>query len=202
MVQMGDKSPLTCPGCGVGELRINTDETTIPHFGKVVISTILCSGCGYRSTDVMPVEDRPPARFKVQIEIEEDLNIRVIRSSTSTLIIPEMGVTIQPGTAQEGYVTNIQGVLIRVQEILHQVKRDLSNRSEEFIDVELRLEKATSLIERIERAVDGNIQADGPFTVILEDPQGNSALVEANGKVVKDELTEEEVLSLTRSLYQ
>lgn len=199
---MGDTPQPACPGCGKAGLRITTEESAIPHFGEVVISTLICSQCGFRSTDVLPVEERTPARFRATISREEDLLIRVIRSSTSTIMIPELGVTIQPGSAHEGYISNVEGVLQRVLGILEQVKRDLKERSQELTDARERLKKAEDLSRRIERATNGNISEDGHFTIIIEDPQGNSALVDDNGKVQNEELTEEEILSLMTSLYR
>ncbi len=201
MIQMGEEPFLTCPGCMVGELKINTEEMAIPHFGTVVISSLICSSCGYRSIDVMPVENRPPSRYMVEIRSKRDLDIRVIRSSTSTLRIPELGITIQPGSAHEGYITNIEGVLSRVHGILLQVERDLTNRSEEFLDIQERMKRASDLMKRIEIAMDGYIEEDGSFSVILEDPQGNSAMISEDGKVIEQELTEEEILELTRGMY-
>ncbi len=199
---MGEEPVLTCPVCGVGELKINTEEIAIPHFGNVVISTMICTSCGYRSVDVMPVDNRPPSRFSVEITSKEDLDIRVIRSSTSTIRIPELGITIQPGSAHEGYITNVEGVLSRVHGILLQVERDLTDRSEEFVDIQDRMKRTSDLMKRIETAMDGHPEEDGSFSVILEDPQGNSAMISEHGRVIEEELSEEEILELTRSMYR
>ena len=53
---------IKCPGCNDGELDIVNDEMKIPHFGNVHISTLICPNCGYRSSDIVPIESGEPSR--------------------------------------------------------------------------------------------------------------------------------------------
>jgi zinc finger protein len=198
---MEEGAQVTCPACGAGNLSINTEESNIPHFGIIVISTLQCSSCGYRSTDVLPVEEKPPARFRFRIRKKEDLSVRVIRSSTSTLTIPDLGITIQPGSAHEGYITNIEGVIIRILGIMDQIERDLIERSDDLQDAAQRLERTRSLKDRLNMVLQGDIESKGSFEMVIVDPQGNSALVDDDDRVLKEEMTEKEILELTSALY-
>jgi zinc finger protein len=83
---------------------------------------------------------------------------------SASLEIPELGVRIDPGPACQGFVSNIEGVLDRVEQI---VKGALLWGEEE------ERENARTLLERIRGVKCGAI----PVTLILEDRCGNSAII-------------------------
>lgn len=126
----------------------------------------------------------------------EHLSVRVIRSSTSSVIIPDLNIRIDPGTVQEGYVTNIEGVITRIMAVLGQIIRDLSERSDDMEDAAERLEKAGFLKSRLERIIDEFSDPSDGFTMVLEDPYGNSALVDDEIQILKETLSEEEIIAL------
>ncbi|MBP3800305.1 MAG: hypothetical protein ILA19_04935, partial [Bacilli bacterium] len=39
---------------------------------------------------------------------KETLSVRVVRSQSATVTIPEIGVKVEPGPKSEGYVTNVE----------------------------------------------------------------------------------------------
>ncbi|KAF5028829.1 ZPR1 zinc-finger domain protein [anaerobic digester metagenome] len=94
-----------------------------------------------------------------------DLAIRVARSTTGKIEIPELGLAVEPGTACEGFVTNIEGVLSRFEQAVETI---LANPESED-------ERAAAL--RMVETIAAAREVAFPFTVILEDPAGNSALV-------------------------
>jgi len=108
----------------------------------------------------------------------DDLDARVVRSTSGTIRIPELGVDIEPGPASNSFISNIEGVLDRVIEILEMVVRwgedDKTPRAQE-------------LLYTIEKIMAGECE----ITLIIDDPLGNSAII-AN-KAISRELTEEEV---------
>lgn len=194
---------ILCPACSEGELQAASEEMEIPHFGSVLLSTLKCSSCGFRSIDVIPVESRPPSRYIARIDNKKDLMLRVIRSGTGILSIPEFGLRISPGTVQEGYISNVEGVLERIAGILEQIRNDLTNYPEEFPDSPIRLENTNELIERISDIREGRFPEDSGITLILEDPMGNSAIVNegGGGGVKKESLDDKEVIDLTREIH-
>ncbi len=122
-----------------------------------------------------------PVHYELEIRREEDLNARVVRSTSGTIRIPELGIDIEPGPASESFVSNIEGVLERVEEVLEMVQRWGEKE---------KVERASELLFMIERIKAGEYE----ITVIIEDPLGNSAIIAENA--VRRELTEEEAALL------
>jgi zinc finger protein len=105
-----------------------------------------------------------PARWSVGVNGAEDLAIRVVRSTAGIISIPELGVTIEPGPACEGFVSNVEGVLWRVMEAVESVISWADGED---------LSRAQEIQKTIQRALEGSV----PFTLVLEDPCGNSAIL-------------------------
>ena len=168
-----------CPLCS-GELVTNWVQNDIPFFGEVMHITSLCE-CGFRYTDTLITTQRRPVHYEIKISDIDDLNARVVRSTSGTIRIPELGVDIEPGPASESFISNIEGVLARVKEILGMVVRwnedDKSPRAQELLCV----------IEKI-------MAGEYGITVIIEDPLGNSAII--SNKATSRDLTDEEAASL------
>ncbi|MDG6224379.1 MAG: ZPR1 zinc finger domain-containing protein [Candidatus Thermoplasmatota archaeon] len=167
---MDEGSP-TCFSCGEGRLSITSTVIDIPHFGEVDLIAISCPKCGYRSTDVIPAKAGPPACHKVVIDRPEALWARVVRSSSSTVTIPELGVRIDPGIASEGYITNAEGILERVKGILKIMIKDFYNSTLE--DDGDRISRALELLDKIEACKAGRTS----LTLTISDPEGNSAII-------------------------
>ena len=155
--------PGPCPNCNTETEYIYQTEN-IPYFSDILIISAICGSCGYRYVDTQLLKHGEPSRYTVTIESEEDLAIRVVRSMSASLEIPEMGVRIDPGPACQGFVSNIEGVLDRIEQI---VKGALLWGDEEERG------NARALLEKIERVKNGEI----PVTLILEDRCGNSAII-------------------------
>lgn len=154
----------------------------LPMFGRAVQTTYICESCGYRHSDVIMLENRGPLRFEAAIEKAEDLSLKVVRSNSGTLRIPELGVDMEPGMASESFITNAEGVLERVASVLRIVRRGAE------ADV---CEKCDNLLLSIERMKEGTL----PFHIIIDDPYGNSALLGNSVTVTK--LSDEEAEALS-----
>ena len=106
---------IKCPACGIeGVAKSIMKELEIPHFGKVLETTIQCPHCGFRHSDVIALEQNDPAKYVIEIN-KNTLSVRVVRSQSATVSIPEAGVKVEPGPKSEGYVTNVEGVLTRFE---------------------------------------------------------------------------------------
>ncbi len=154
----------TCPACG-GEIRIVHHRLEIPHFPDLLLVAIACDACGYRHTDTIILGEGDPVRWTVRVEEPGDLATRVVRSTTGTIEIPELGLRIEPGTACEGFVTNIEGVLSRFEQAVETI---LANPESDD-------ERTAAL--RMQETIRAAREVAFVFTVVLEDPSGNSALV-------------------------
>ncbi len=155
--------PGPCPYCNTETEYIYQTEN-IPYFSDILIISAICSSCGYKYVDTQLLRANEPIRYEVSVDNEEDLGIRVVRSMSASLEIPELGVRIDPGPACQGFVSNIEGVLDRVE---HIVKGAL------LWGEEGERENARTLLERIEGVKCGVI----PITLILEDRSGNSTII-------------------------
>ena len=176
---MNSESPLaitrsTCPLCN-NELITNWVRDDIPFFGEVMHITSLC-GCGFRYSDMLVMAQREPMHYELRVKSRNDLDARVVRSTSGTIRIPELGVDIEPGPASESFISNIEGVLDRVVEILAMVTR---------WDEKEKTERALELLSMIEKIKAGEREV----TVIIEDPMGNSAIIaeSAECRVLTDE---------------
>lgn len=143
-------------------------------------SLLSCSACNFRHADVMHLGEREPARYEYRITSPDDMMVRVVRSSTCHVKIPELGVYIRPGPAGEGFVSNIEGVIERVKNAVHILMSSGCEKGE----------NAEKMLKLLEELKEGKTAA----TLILEDPYGNSAII--NPRAVKTKLTEEELSQL------
>jgi zinc finger protein len=115
-------------------------------------------------SDSVSLECKAPSRIEFKVKGPVDLSARLIRSSTSRIIIPELGLELMPGPRSEAFITNIEGLLERFLQVAEQLKGKKKRG------------KAERLSKEIKRAMDGSAQ----FTVIVEDDMGNSAVIPAD----------------------
>jgi len=94
-------------------------------------------------------------------------------------------VDIEPGFASESYISNVEGVLERVEDVLQ-----FATRSAREAGSQEATEKGEDILEKIALAREGRFA----FTLILEDPLGNSAI--DCDKAVKSPLTAEDAAAL------
>ncbi len=172
---------IKCPACGIeGVAKSIMKELEIPHFGKVLETTLLCPSCGFRHSDVIALEQNDPAKYVLEIN-KNNLSIRVVRSQSATVIIPEVGVKVEPGPKSEGYVTNVEGVLTRFESA---VKKALN-----LFDDDESQANAKKTLAQIQELKKGN----GTATLIILDPFGQSNIVSEKVEILEipeDELRE------------
>lgn len=179
------ETKICCPLCQT-DLVMNWQRDNIPYFGEIMHISARCQ-CSFRFADTMILSVKEPMRYEMPVETSEDLDARVIRSTSGTIRIPEMGVTIEPGSVSESYVTNIEGVLQRVRDVLLTASRwvqgdeEKSSRSEELL----------CMLEDV-------IEGKRKITVIVEDPLGNSAIISKKAKATR--LSEEEAEKLNTGM--
>lgn len=163
----GQRYTVTCPSCGRDTLVVREIYSEIPRFGRTVIVSMLCSKCGYRVNDSISLESKGPKRIEFKVLIPADLSARLIRSETSYIVVPELGLELKPGPRSEAFITNLEGLLERFLQVAEQLESTSGGKKGE---------KTKALLKRLRRAMDGGI----PFTVIVEDEAGNSAVIPAN----------------------
>ena len=182
-------SGIRCPSCDSDNVVISQTEYNVEHFGTVLFNTIRCSKCGYKHTDVLSLEKREPIRVRAKIDSLANLDIKVIKSGTATVSIPEFGATITPGPNSEGFITNVEGVLAKVEDALTFM---LSSADAEHVKL------GQKILGEIRKARD----SEPHFTIIIEDPLGNSSLVASDpSKIEKRRLTKDELREIRFGQY-
>ncbi len=154
---------IPCPSCG-RELKTLVTTYEVPFFGEVLLTSISCE-CGFRHADSVVVGEKEPVRYSIKIN-RDNLFTKVIRSTSGTIRIPEIGVTIEPGPASQAFITNLEGVLDRVEGIVRTAMRWNSGDED-------KVRRCEWIIERIRNTVDGEEE----LTLIIEDPLGNSLII-------------------------
>lgn len=171
----GDVSQITgepCPFCHEKTLTLTEAEREIPYFGRCYIFSMDCSSCKYHKADVESEEENLPVKYTLEVESEDDLSIRVVKSSNATVKIPFIG-NIEPGEASNGYITNVEGILNRMKNQIEQL-RDV----EEDKDA---IQKAKNMLKKLNRVLMGHDK----LKIIIEDPSGNSAIISEKAKKAK-----------------
>lgn len=153
-----------CPFCREKKLTLREDEIAVPHFGNVFVFSMICSACNYKKTDVEPAEQKEPCRYTLEVTSEEDMSIKIIKSGEATVKIPHI-MTIEPGPASEGYITNVEGLLQRVKETLES--------SQDAEEDDAAKKKLKNMIKKINNVVLGR----DSIKIILEDETGHSAII-------------------------
>ena len=188
---------MPCPMCGDEDnLRMIAHVDEIPYFGEHTQVTVLCHACGWRQTDFIPAEGKKAGGWSMLIDDEEKLRARVVRSSSCTVSIPELDLQVNPGSSSTGYVSNVEGVINRFQEIINMVERDLvaqfatanDGEKDELMTQMASLQNMTLTLQNI-----GQHDAES-ITLELLDPHGHSMILheDANERA----LTGEELASL------
>ena len=181
---MGKKA-LTCPVCGREGLELKEVPYDVPGFGTTLFIVMDCPNCGFKHRDILCLEFHEPTRYEFKVKGPEDLKVRVIRSSSATIRIPELGVLIEPGPMAEAFISNVEGVLERVERVVSMMAR--------FSDDPEEKARAAELLAKIWDAREGKVE----FTLIIDDPFGNSLIAPPDKSRVKvRRLTDEEVRQL------
>lgn len=176
------KMKIDCPVCGGKNTAISITQThEVAYFGEVIESLVQCDKCGFRHSDVMSVEQKDPAKHSLHIT-KDSLSSRVVRSQTSTVSLPEIGIKVEPGPKSEGYVSNVEGVLVRF-------KAATERALKMFTDPESQ-KNGKYVLENIQKILDGELET----LLLIEDPFGQSKIMDLKAK--SEPLTKEELKNL------
>ncbi len=158
-----------CPVCGKKKLTLTEAELEVPFFGKLFVFSMSCESCKYLKADVEAAEKKEPCKYVFEVSGKEDLNVRVIRSSEATVKFERVG-SMEPGSAAEGFVTNIEGIIQKIKKQIEKI-RDL----EEDDDLK---KKAKNLVKKLQKVLWG----EEKLKITIEDPSGNSAIISEKAK--------------------
>ncbi len=155
----------SCPTCGQGFLEFKDSEYVAPHFGRILLSLTLCPRCGFKQRQVTLLEEHEPSIYSIGVSSIDDLSIRIIRSDTASIKIPELNVEINPGLVADATISNVEAILLDIRDRA-EFLRDASDTEEERYNAE-------NFLEQLNLALEGK----KPFTVLMADPRGNSKII-------------------------
>lgn len=154
-----------CPMCNKETLTLTERTQEVPYFGSVHVFSMTCQNCKFHKSDVETTnESNDPSKYTFEIQSEEDLKVRVIKSSNATVKIPRM-FTMSPGPASPGFITNVEGILNRAK---HAIK-SATDMSED----NSAKKKSKNMLKKLNKVAMGH----ETLKIIIEDPSGNSAIV-------------------------
>src|SRR3989338_286527 len=109
-----------CPMCQKDTLTLYETEQDVPHFGKIFIFGMQCKDaeCNYKQNDVESEKASDPCKIEFTTTNAKDMQVRVVKSSEATIKIPTLRMSVEPGIASDGYVSNVEGLLQRFKKIV------------------------------------------------------------------------------------
>lgn len=170
-----------CMRCGEnGTTRLLL--TKIPHFRKILLSAFECPHCGERNNEVQFAGEIQPRGCLYTLNFQAGnikmLNRQVVKSESATIKIPELDFEIPP-EAQRGSLSTVEGILTRAADglqALQEERRKVDPQTAEAIDQFLSKLRACAT-------------AESSFTIILDDPAGNSFIENPDAPVADPSLT-------------
>ncbi|KAL8769524.1 MAG: hypothetical protein Q9209_004585 [Squamulea sp. 1 TL-2023] len=164
--------PTPCPGC-TKPAHLNLQLLNIPFFKQVVVSAVMCTECNYRSSDVKTGGEIPPLGKKIYLDVREPLDLQrdILKSETCFLKIDEIDVEVAPGT-MGGRFTTVEGLLMQIRDDTRGTVFDTDDPDGSGGDSmpAPKREAWNRFFEKIDKAIKGELE----YTILLEDPLGNS----------------------------
>ena len=180
MVQSSENSEIfivenqQCPVCFQEKATFTEYEIQDPLAGLISIFSIKCLACGFKNSDLEFLEEGTPAEYSVDIESKEDLDIRVIKSGSCEIKIPTFRISVDSSMNSEGFITNIEGVIMRFRKQIALLKDGME------------LDKVKrKKVKNILKGIDEVLAGEKKMTLKLRDESGNSLIVSDKVKVKK-----------------
>ncbi|KAG0303686.1 nucleolar zinc-finger protein [Dissophora globulifera] len=144
---------------------------------NVIIMAFDCPHCFYRSNELQQANAIAigGAIYTCKVTSRADLNRQLVKTDTAVVKIPEIDFEIP---AQRGHLTTIEGLL---QTVIDDLESDQPVRK--YVDEAL-YHQIDGAIQKLQDCVSIKI----PFTVILDDPTGNSYIESLDAPKLDDKL--------------
>ncbi|XP_065508099.1 zinc finger protein ZPR1 [Caloenas nicobarica] len=139
--------------------------TRIPFFKEIIVSSFSCDSCSWSNTEIQSAGrvQEQGVRYALAVTSRQDMDRQVVKTDCATATIPELDFEIPPFT-QRGVLTTVEGIIDRAiagleqdQPVRRATDEGVAWKIEEFIG-KLRKLKEVQL----------------PFTLVIDDPSGNS----------------------------
>lgn len=183
------KFSATCSNC-YKPAETDMCITDIPHFKEVIIMSMVCEHCGFKSNEIKGGGAIPKYGTKISLSVrcQDDLAREVLKSDTAGIAIPELELELEEG-GLDGLYTSIEGLLNKMRDRLVQAnpfgsgdsakKQHLTNDGGDFSGVSPNHERYMAFLGHLKDMADGKRL---PFTLVISDPLSNSFI----GPIPKD----------------
>ncbi|XP_032724441.1 zinc finger protein ZPR1 [Lontra canadensis] len=139
--------------------------TKIPFFREIIVSSFSCEHCGWNNTEIQSagrIQDQG-VRYTLTVRAQEDMNREVVKTDSATTKIPELDFEI-PAFSQKGALTTVEGLISRA---ISGLEQDQPARRANEEAVAKRIDEFIVKLKELK-------QVASPFTLIIDDPSGNS----------------------------
>ncbi|KAF0886169.1 zinc finger protein ZPR1 [Crocuta crocuta] len=139
--------------------------TKIPFFREIIVSSFSCEQCGWSNTEIHSagrIQDQG-VRYALTVRTQEDMNREVVKTDSATTRIPELDFEI-PAFSQKGALTTVEGLINRA---IAGLEQDQPTRRANEEAVAERIDEFIIKLKELK-------QVASPFTLIIDDPSGNS----------------------------
>jgi zinc finger protein len=165
-----------CPSCEAENAKFITHLLDIPYYEDFLMVNINCPSCGYRSTDFMNTQSKGHTIYRYHVDRVTDDETKVVRATECTVSIPELGIKIEPIGDGSSWVRNIEGILDDIREKL-------------YITLDQTDDAATKrLIKQRIKSLNKMSRYQIPFTIEVDDPNGNSIILAADSNKLQKEI--------------
>ncbi|OWK17884.1 hypothetical protein Celaphus_00008939 [Cervus elaphus hippelaphus] len=133
--------------------------TKIPFFREIIVSSFSCEHCGWNNTEIQSagrIQDQG-VRYTLTVRAQEDMDREVVKTDSATTRIPELDFEIPAFSQKGGLISRAISGLEQDQPTRRANEEAVAERIDEFIAKLKELKQVAS-----------------PFTLIIDDPSGNS----------------------------
>ncbi|XP_012629146.2 zinc finger protein ZPR1 [Microcebus murinus] len=152
---------MNCYSNGITRLLL----TKIPFFREIIVSSFSCEHCGWNNTEIQSagrIQDQG-VRYTLTVRDQEDMNREVVKTDSATTRIPELDFEI-PAFSQKGALTTVEGLINRA---IFGLEQDQPTRRANKDATAERIDEFIVKLKELKQVVT-------PFTLIIDDPAGNS----------------------------
>jgi len=173
--------PTNCHECNAPAMT-HMKMTNIPYFKEVVIMATTCEICGAKTNEVKAGGGIEPKGKKITLKVTDptDMSRDVLKSETCSIAIPELEFEMG-GHALGGRFTTLEGLLNNVLESIEE-NSVWGGGDGVAPDINARMDKFKAKFQEC-------VSASVTFTVVLDDPAGNSYLQNVYAPEEDPELT-------------
>ncbi len=172
---------MDCPSCDNDEAKLISHHLDIPYYEDYVMLNINCASCGFRSSDFFNLSSKGPTHYEYLVDNSSDDVTKVVRAKEGLVEIPELGIKIEPINESVSWIRNVEGVLDDMRKKLVII---INNPEDPMM---------RKLAEERLELLNNMIKYKTPFTLIVDDPSGNSLILPANKKKLRIKYYEEKI---------